>query len=94
MVISDRSSKLYRTVPIKYTEAQAVDQVFVTHWGWTYGTPIWPLSDNGIQLTSNLFQDTWWALGVWNMFSITGQPHANVQVDGPTVQCYNNLSIM
>ena len=39
LLITDRCTKLVRTVPLKGISASAVAQAFVTHWVFTYGPP-------------------------------------------------------
>ena len=58
LVISDRFSKLVRTVPLKTVTASEVAKAFVHHWVFPYGAPIWLLSDNGKQFIAKLFRET------------------------------------
>ena len=81
LVISDRFSKLVRTVPMKTITAEAVAKAFVTHWVMAYGPPVWLLSDNGKQFTSRFFQHVCRILGVENLFTTTYHPQTNGQVE-------------
>ena len=58
LVISDRFSKLVRTVPLKKVTASEVAKAFVHHWVFPYSAPIWLLSDNGRQFIAKLFRET------------------------------------
>lgn len=46
LVISDRYSKLLRTVPLKRIAAAQVALAFVHYWVFVYGPPVKLLSDN------------------------------------------------
>ena len=58
LVISDRFSKLVRTVPLKKVTSSEVPKAFVHHWVFPYGALIWFLSDNGKQFIAKLFRET------------------------------------
>jgi Integrase zinc binding domain len=55
LVISDRFSKLTRTIPMRTTTALAVSKAFCTHFGFDYDPPKVLLSDNGTQFTAKFF---------------------------------------
>ena len=80
LVISDRYSKLVRTVPLKNIAAAHIAQAFVHHWVFVYGPPLKLLSDNGKQFTARFFQNICRILGIQNVFTTTYHPQANGQV--------------
>lgn len=81
LVISDRFSKLVRTVPLRRITAATVAMAFVKHWVFTYGPPVFVLSDNGKQFTARFFQNVCRILGVSNLFTTTYHPQCNGQVE-------------
>ena len=81
LVISDRYSKLVRTVPLKKISAIEVAKAFVHHWVFVYGPPALLLSDNGSQFTSKLFKEICNLLGTANVFNTTYHPQCNGQVE-------------
>ncbi|CDF38512.1 unnamed protein product [Chondrus crispus] len=82
LVISDRYSKLVRTVPLKKISVAHIAQAFVHHWVFLYGPPVKLLSDNGTQFTARFFQNVCRILGIRNVFTNTYHPQANGQVEG------------
>ena len=80
-VITDRFTKLVRTVPLKGISAFAVAQAFVTHWVFNYEPPVDLIADNGRQFTSKFFQDVCHTLNVHNAFTTTYHPQTNGQVE-------------
>ncbi|CDF38075.1 unnamed protein product [Chondrus crispus] len=74
LVISDRYSKLVRTVPLKKISAAHIAQAFVHHWVFVYGPPFKLLSDNGTQFTARFFQNVCRILGIRNVFTTTYHP--------------------
>ena len=81
LVISDRFSKLARTVPLKRITAVEVAKAFVHHWVLVYGPPLLLLADNGKQSISKLFHEICRLLGVKNLFTTTYHPQTNGQVE-------------
>ena len=79
LVISDRYSKLVRTVPLKNITAAHIAQAFVHNWVFVYGPPVRLLSDNGTQFTARFFQNICRILGIRNVFTTTYHPQANGQ---------------
>ena len=73
-MISDRYSKLVRTVPLKKITAAHIAQAFVHHGVFVYGPPVKLLSDNGTQLTARYFQNICQILGIRNIFTTTYHP--------------------
>ena len=81
LVITDRFSKLVRTVPLKRITAASVAKAFIQHWVFAYGSPCSVLSDNGKQFTSRFFQDVCRILRINNVFTTTYHPQTNGQVE-------------
>ena len=81
LVITDRFSKLVRTIPLRNITADAVAQAFIRDWVFVYGPPIQLLSDNGRQFTSRLFTEISRVLGIRNSFTTTYHPQCNGQVE-------------
>jgi Integrase zinc binding domain len=55
LVISDRFSKLVRTIPLRTITTYTMAVAFCHHWVFVYGTPPRLLSDNGTQFISKFF---------------------------------------
>ena len=81
LVISDRFTKLTKTVPLKGISAAEVAKAFVDHWVFNYGAPKELLADNGKCFTARFFQDVCRILNVHNMFTTTYHPQTNGQVE-------------
>ena len=81
LVISDRYTKLTRTVPLPRVTASVVARAFATHWLFTYGPPALLLSDNGKQFVSRLFVNLCRIVGTENAFTTTYHPQTNGQVE-------------
>lgn len=56
LVISGRSSKFTKTVPLQSTSAFAVARAFCTHWLFIYVPPVTFIRDNRVNFASNFFQ--------------------------------------
>jgi transposase InsO family protein len=81
LVISDRFSKLTRTVPMRTNTALAVAKAFCDHWVFAYGPPRFLLSDNGTQFTAKLFVEVCRELGIAKVFTTAYHPQTNGQVE-------------
>lgn len=81
LVITDRFSKLVKTVPLKRITAPVIARAFIHHWVYYYGPPDNLLSDNGKQFVARFFQDVCRILGVKNVFTTTYHPQCNGQVE-------------
>ena len=81
LVITDRFTKLTKTVPLKGISAAEVAKAFVTHWVFNFGPPIDLLADNGKCFTAKFFQDVCQILNIHNSFTTTYHPQANGQVE-------------
>jgi hypothetical protein len=55
-VISDRYSKVMKTVPLRIVTALSVARAFCDHWAYVYGPSVSLLTDNGPQFTAKVFQ--------------------------------------
>lgn len=69
MVITDRFTKLVRTVLIKGVSTAEIAKQFGKNWVFTYGPPTELIADNGRQFTSRFFQDVCKILNVDNLFT-------------------------
>jgi Integrase core domain len=69
LVITDRFSKLVRTVPLTRITASVVAWAFMKQWADLYGPPRHQLSDNGRQFTSDVFKTCCKAMGVQYIFT-------------------------
>jgi hypothetical protein len=83
-VISDRFSKLTRTVPMRTTTALAVAKAFCDHWFFAYGPPRFLLSDNGTQFTAKIFVEVCRELGIAKVFTSAYHPQTIGQVNDST----------
>ena len=81
LVISDRYSKLTRTVPLRDIKSVTIARAFCEHWVFQYGPPTYVLSDNGGQFTSKFFQSICSILGARNLFTAAYHPQTNGQVE-------------
>ena len=81
LVVSDRFSKLTKTIPLKSVSAEEVARAFTNEWVFNYGKPRTLLSDNGTCFTSRFFQNVCSILNVTNQFTTTYHPKTNGQVE-------------
>jgi transposase InsO family protein len=81
LVMTDRFSKLTRTVPLRSTTAYVVAKVFCDHWVFTYGPPRHVLTDNGPQFAAKFLLAICRELGMENVFSSAYDPKTNGQVE-------------
>ena len=81
LVISDRFSKLTRTIPMRTTTALAVAKAFCTHWVFSYGPPRYLLSDNGTQFTAKFFLEVCRELWIAKVFTTAYHPQTDGQVE-------------
>ena len=81
LVITDRFTKLTRTVPIRNMTALTIAKAFVENWVYPYGPPAYLLSDNGGQFASRYFQSICAILGVRNLFTTAYHPQTNGQAE-------------
>ncbi|CAN8076688.1 unnamed protein product [Agarophyton chilense] len=81
LVITDRFSKLVRTVPLRKISALSVAQAFVLHWVFVYGPPVKLLSDNGRPFASRFSEDVCQILDIKNRFTTTYHPQTYGQAE-------------
>ena len=81
LVITDRYSKLVRTVPLKRITAFSIAKAFVDHWVYVYGPPLSLLADNGKQFVARFFHEVCRILKIKNVFTTTYHPQTNGQVE-------------
>lgn len=79
LVVSDRLSKLVRTVPLLTVNAEAVFKTLVTHRVNAYGPPRRLLSGIRKQFTSKFFSHVRKMLATENVFTKMCQPQSNGQ---------------
>jgi hypothetical protein len=81
LVISDRFSKVTKTVPLRTVTALSVARAFCDHWVYSYGPPLSLLTDNGPQFTAKFFLAVCAELGVKKIFTTAYHPQTNGQVE-------------
>ena len=79
--MTDRFSKLTRTVPLRTISAYLVARAFCDHWVFAYGPPRYVLTDNGTQFTSKFFLDVCRELGIAKGYTTAYHPQTNGQVE-------------
>ncbi len=78
--ITDRYSKLVRTVPLAKITAIEVANAFVPNWVLVYSPPVSLLSDNGTKIIAKFFQHVCLIFGLENLFTTTYNPQCDGQV--------------
>jgi hypothetical protein len=81
LVISDRFSKLTRTVPLRTITALVVAKAFYDAWVFSYGPPRYLLTDNGTQFNAKVFLAVCRILGIAKIFTTAYHPQTNGQVE-------------
>jgi transposase InsO family protein len=81
LVISDRFSKLTRTVPLRTISALVVAKAFCDHWVFAYGPPTYLLTDQGTQFNAKFFLAVCRELGITKVFTSAYHPQTNGQVE-------------
>lgn len=79
LVITDRYSKLTRSIPMSSVKAIDVARTFLSHWVYAYGPPKSMLTDNGTQFASRFLLETYRILGIKGVFTATYHPQTNGQ---------------
>ena len=74
LVMTYRYSKLTRTVPLRKSTAETVDQTFITHLVFVYGAPLQHFSDNRSQFTSRFFLAVCKILSIESVFTTAYHP--------------------
>jgi IS30 family transposase len=91
LVITDRFSKLTRTVPLRTISAFVVAQAFCEHWVFVYGPPRYSLTDNGAQFSAKFLLSVCRELGVSKVFTTAYHPQRNGQVERYNRTIINSL---
>ena len=81
LAMTDRFTKLTRTVPLKSISAFKVAKAFWDVCVYAYEAPATLLSDNGGQFVSKFFQSVCKALSIHNAFTTAYHPQTNGQVE-------------
>jgi transposase InsO family protein len=81
LVISDRYSKVTKTVLLRTVTALSNARAFCDHWAYVYGPPIYLLTDNGPQFTAKFFQAVCSELGIQKIFTTAYHPQTNEHVE-------------
>jgi transposase InsO family protein len=81
LVISDRFSKLTRTVPLRTITALVVAKAFCDAWVFSYGPPRYLLTDNGTHFNAKFFLAVCRELGIAKIFTTVYHPQTNGQVE-------------
>ena len=81
LVITDRFSKLTRTVPLRTITAMVVAKAFCESWVFAYGAPRYVLTDNGTQFNAKFFLAVCRELGIEKLFATAKHPQTNGQVE-------------
>jgi len=79
--ILDQHSRYLQIVPLRRTTAAAVHRAFMDHWVTIFGPPRVIQTDNGVQFTSNLFQELTKLMHATNHYTIRYHPQANGMVE-------------
>jgi len=80
-VMSDRFSKLTRTVALRHITAGTVASAFLTAWVAAYGPPDCVLSDKGRQMDNSFFRAVMKMLGTRCKYTTPYHPQTNGQVE-------------
>ena len=81
LVITDRFTKLTKTVALRTITALAVANAFCQTWVFNFGTPKVLLTDNGTQFTASFFRRVCQILGIQKVFTTEYHPQANGQAE-------------
>ena len=81
LVITDRFTKLTKTVPLRTITSLAVARAFCREWVFSYGTPKTLLTDNGTQFTASFFRNVCRILGIHKVFTAEYHPQTNGQAE-------------
>jgi transposase InsO family protein len=81
LVITDRISKVTKSVPLRTVTALLVARAFCDHWAYAYGSPSSLLTDNDPQFTAKFFQAVCSELGIHKVFTTAYHPQTNGQVE-------------
>jgi transposase InsO family protein len=79
--MTDRFSKLTRTVPLRSISAFTVARAFCEQWVFVYGAPRYVLTDNGTQFTAKFFLAVCRELRIGKIFTTAYHPQTKGQVE-------------
>jgi hypothetical protein len=91
LVISDRFSKLTRTVPLRTITLLGVAKAFCDAWVFSYGPPCYLLTDNGTLFNAKVFLSVCRELGIAKIFTTAYHPQTNGQVERFSRTIINSL---
>jgi Integrase zinc binding domain len=77
LVITDRFSKLTRTVPLRNISAFVVENSFYENWVFVYVPPRYALTENGAQFSTKFFLAVCRELGISKVFTTAYHPQTN-----------------
>ena len=80
-VITDRFTKLCRSVHLRNTKAVTVATVFLDLWVYGYGAPSYVLTDNGPQFAAKLFEAVCIMICIKHVITTAYHPQTNGQVE-------------
>ena len=78
LVMTDRFTKLIRSIPLRTTTASVVANAFLDNFVYVYGAPLHVLTDNGTQFATKFFDAMCALLGVRH-YQTTYHPQTNGQ---------------
>jgi transposase InsO family protein len=81
LVISDRFSKLTRTVPLRTITALGVAKAFCDAWVFSYEPPRYLITDKGTQFYAKVFLAVCRELGIAKILTTAYHPQTNGQVE-------------
>ena len=81
LVITDRFTKLCRSVTLRNTKAVTVATVFLDLRVYAYGAPSYVLTDNGPQFAAKLFEAVCTMIGIKHVLTTAYHPQTNGQVE-------------
>ena len=81
LVITDRFSKLTRSIPLRTTTASVVANAFLDNWVYVSGAPRYVLTDNGPQFAAKFFDAVCALLGLRHYLTTAYHPQSNGQTE-------------
>lgn len=81
LVITERSSNMTKTIPLKGVSAAEVAKHFVNSWVFNYGPPEDSVARNGRYFTSNFLEDVCRIMSVKKHFNTTHHVQMNGKVE-------------
>ena len=81
LVITDRFTKLVRTVVLRDTKSATLAAAFLEHWVYAYGAPIYLLTDNAQNLIARFFESVCTLLGIKHFLTAAYHPQTNGQAE-------------